>query len=265
MKKIIFVLMTLLVTSPVFAVQTVSITFTADANIISHTAAVQVHYSNPGPVKVRAFGLDLKIVGDANITAVQCVNGDYKIHPGSIVIDSGGVITSYGSCLCSKAPNAGYPLPKKATTIEMGSLGVVPADSNVLATFSIAGIGTVDINAVANAIRGGIVLDDATAAIVNVTPLTGVNLGTNVVLTCWTITECAGQPNGDATCDGAVNLGDLIALKAAFGSGAPWVGNKCCADFDHSGAVNLGDLIKLKSMFGTGGYAPSTLRQNCPL
>jgi hypothetical protein len=27
--------------------------------------------------------------------------------------------------------------------------------------------------------------------------------------TCWSAAECAGQPNGDATCDGNINLADL--------------------------------------------------------
>ncbi|MHC4867977.1 MAG: hypothetical protein ACYTEX_28225, partial [Planctomycetota bacterium] len=29
--------------------------------------------------------------------------------------------------------------------------------------------------------------------------------------TCWDPLECAGQPFGDSTCNGQVNLGDLFA------------------------------------------------------
>jgi hypothetical protein len=68
---------------------------------------------------------------------------------------------------------------------------------------------------------------------------------------------------GDADCSGAVNLGDLLRLKAAFGQSAPWSGNNCCADFNQSGGVNLGDLLVLKQYFGSSGYA-TTGNQTCP-
>jgi hypothetical protein len=91
------------------------------------------------------------------------------------------------------------------------------------------------------------------------------NLTVSVVPSCWdNVNECAGQPLGDATCDGIVNLGDLVALKAAWGQSTPWTPPFCCADFDQSGAVNLEDLITLKAGWGISGYSPSTLNQNCP-
>jgi subtilisin-like proprotein convertase family protein len=82
--------------------------------------------------------------------------------------------------------------------------------------------------------------------------------------TCWDPAECAGQPSGDATCDGNVNLADLFALKAHFGNCAPWTDPECCTDFTQDGCVNLGDLFSLKAGFGTNGYAPSTGNQSCP-
>ncbi|MHC4474638.1 MAG: DUF7901 domain-containing protein [Planctomycetota bacterium] len=82
--------------------------------------------------------------------------------------------------------------------------------------------------------------------------------------TCWDICQCAGQPSGDATCDGAVNLGDLFALKMYFGQAAPWLAPECCSDFNHDNSVNLGDLFALKMWFGTGPYAPATGSQSCP-
>jgi exo-beta-1,3-glucanase (GH17 family) len=81
---------------------------------------------------------------------------------------------------------------------------------------------------------------------------------------CWDCRECAGQPSGDATCDGSVNLGDLFALKAHFGQCAPWTDPECCADFNQDECVNLGDLFVLKTGFGTSGYSPSTGNQVCP-
>jgi hypothetical protein len=88
-----------------------------------------------------------------------------------------------------------------------------------------------------------------------------VTVGTD---TCWDPLECLGQPNGDGTCDGNVNLADLFALKAYFGACAPWADPECCSDYDHSGCVNLGDLFILKGGFGTSGYIPSTTNQTCP-
>jgi hypothetical protein len=82
--------------------------------------------------------------------------------------------------------------------------------------------------------------------------------------TCWEAAECAGQSNGDATCDGNVNLADLFALKAHFGKCAPWTDPACCADFTQDDCINLADLFALKAGFGSGPYSPSTLNQNCP-
>jgi hypothetical protein len=84
------------------------------------------------------------------------------------------------------------------------------------------------------------------------------------VISCWEAGECAGQRYGDATCDGNAALADLYALKAAFGSSAPWTDPQCCADFNHDGSVNLGDLFILKGNYGTTGSSPSTLNQDCP-
>jgi hypothetical protein len=81
---------------------------------------------------------------------------------------------------------------------------------------------------------------------------------------CWNPAECNGQPNGDATCDGNVNLADLFALKAYFGKIAPWTPPECCSDYDQSGSINLADLFALKAGFISGPYSPSTLNQDCP-
>jgi hypothetical protein len=82
--------------------------------------------------------------------------------------------------------------------------------------------------------------------------------------TCWDRCECAGQGNGDGTCNGSVDLGDLFALKAYFGKCAPWTPPECCSDYNQSGCIDLGDLFVLKANFGTGPYTPSTGNQNCP-
>ena len=83
--------------------------------------------------------------------------------------------------------------------------------------------------------------------------------------TCWDNTsQCAGQDNGDATCDGSINLADLFALKAAFGKNKGDTGYNCCADFTHDESINLADLFRLKANFGTSGYMPATSNLSCP-
>jgi hypothetical protein len=83
-------------------------------------------------------------------------------------------------------------------------------------------------------------------------------------ITCWETAECAGQPLGDSSCDGVTNLADLFDLKGYFGKSAPWTGDQCCADFDHSGTVNLADLYILKWGWKHGPFSPSSGNQNCP-
>jgi hypothetical protein len=82
--------------------------------------------------------------------------------------------------------------------------------------------------------------------------------------TCWDASACAGQPYGDATCDGAINLADLFALKIYWAQVAPWVDPECCADFSRDGKVSLADIFELKAGFGTSGYSPSIGNQLCP-
>ncbi|MHC4657994.1 MAG: dockerin type I repeat-containing protein [Planctomycetota bacterium] len=82
--------------------------------------------------------------------------------------------------------------------------------------------------------------------------------------TCWSSYECAGQPFGDATCNGVVNIDDLSALQAAWGMSGPYAAPYCCADFTQDGQVNLDDLAALKAGWGGSGHIPSTGSQSCP-
>ncbi|MHC4111740.1 MAG: hypothetical protein ACYSUY_11745 [Planctomycetota bacterium] len=81
---------------------------------------------------------------------------------------------------------------------------------------------------------------------------------------CWDEVECPCQPYGDATCDGSINLGDLLALKADFGKCAPWTASECCSDYNHDGCVDLSELYILKANWGWHDCRPSTGNQTCP-
>jgi len=82
--------------------------------------------------------------------------------------------------------------------------------------------------------------------------------------TCWDMSECAGQSLGDATCDGAIDFSDLLAMKASFSLTKGQSGYNCCADLNHDDTVNFVDLAILKTNFASGGHTPATGQQTCP-
>ena len=77
-----------------------------------------------------------------------------------------------------------------------------------------------------------------------------------ILPSCWDPNECPCQSIGDATCDGAVNLADLMALRRSFGKNCCESGYDACADFDQNCEINLGDLLILKQGWGTTGCTP---------
>jgi hypothetical protein len=82
--------------------------------------------------------------------------------------------------------------------------------------------------------------------------------------TCWDPLECAGQPLGDATCDGTINFADLGPLKISFFKSKGQPGYNCCADFTRDGVVNFADLSPIKINFFTGPHNPATGNLRCP-
>jgi hypothetical protein len=117
-------------------------------------------------------------------------------------------------------------------------------------------------------LRGGAV--GSTFETVNVPAPPGTRV-TFAVPTCWDLTECGGQPQGDFTCDGDVNLADLGAIRNAWGTdkdvdprGTGPGEYNCCADSNHDGLVNLTDLGDIRTGWGTTGHTPATGEQDCP-
>jgi len=84
------------------------------------------------------------------------------------------------------------------------------------------------------------------------------------VNTCWDRNECAGQDNGDVSCDGNVNFIDLGLLKVSFFAIKGQANYNCCADFNQDEAVNFIDLGIMKVSFFTSGHSPATGNQSCP-
>ncbi|MBN1391535.1 MAG: PASTA domain-containing protein, partial [Sedimentisphaerales bacterium] len=115
-----------------------------------------------GPNTVRAFGLDITVSGDANITAMDMVSTDYRIFPGQIEIVEGEV-TDYGT------PYAADDLGDGTLTVEMGSLYAAddpckqnpPPASGTLFTFQfVCGDDESVLTVAENVARGGVVMED---------------------------------------------------------------------------------------------------------
>jgi hypothetical protein len=218
---------------------------------------------------VRAIALEITLSGNGEIADVNCLSKDFGFHIylGSIDIDSGGEVDDYGTCRCDGGKYPETPDEVNIMTVEMASLyekGVEqdPCKIADLVSFMVTGDGDVCVSIEENEIRAGIVMERAAEEFdVNLPAAVCVTV---TVPTCWEASECAGQPNGDATCDGEVNLDDLARLKAAWGMSGPYTSPHCCADFTQDDSVNLDDLAALKAVWGGPGITPSTDVQDCP-
>jgi len=272
MKKILFALVALMFAVPAMADVDISIAQVDDTN------EVIISITSTETNLVRAYALDIQLGpngGDSNdphILEVTALNPGYWVFPGTIQINVDGQVTNPGSPVGEYGDLPSDTLggiDSNGVTVELASLyagdGNEPGQNGALLSVKVSDDACINITAnVSRAGASGVVMEDPDEVVV-------VNLPDELCidvadeeLTCWLGTECAGQPVGDATCDGAVNLGDLLALKAAWGQAAPWTAPYCCADFNQSGAVNLGDLLILKANWGSSGLLPATKNQICP-
>lgn len=259
MNKSIVCLVVVLLASPTWAAVTITCTpGPGDCN-------VTIGYINGEADPVRGFGLDID-TGEANVVAVQCVNADYYVHPGSIEIDASGTVTAWGQCICSGYAGTQSGLDEPNVTIEMVSNYVgeanEPCSTGDLAIITVEVTCTVEVNE--NTILGGVVMEDPNQNPTVIMPPPVAVPCTGEGPYCTDAGECGGHSLGDGTCDGNINLADLFALKAAFGNCAPWTGLICCSDYDNSNCINLADLFTLKQGFGTTGHTPATGNQTCP-
>lgn len=138
----------------------------AGINIIatSDSNTVTISYSGSDSNNlISGFSLDISTDSNdlARISYVNGISTDYYFYPHSIMINSDGTVSDYGSCLVDASTESAN---QKGITVEMSSLykGETnePGTSGDLATFKVSNNCTVTI--VANDARGGIVLEDAT-------------------------------------------------------------------------------------------------------
>ena len=163
MKKLVILLAMLLIASPAMAVVTVTAACD-DAN-----GVVTVSYTTDGEI-VRAFALDVTVSDGNAIENVTNLSSDYYIAPGSVDIDDGAIEDGGDIVASDDFPGTLGGEGTSGVTIEMASLYAdgepAPGTSGDLFSFEVdTAFDVEDCVALAlNSIRGGIVLENASAA-----------------------------------------------------------------------------------------------------
>ncbi len=157
MKKILLALAILLIANPAWAGLTIEAAQVDDSN----TVRITYDMDDTDPNLPRAFALEISLDNDANIGPVTYVNPDFHVYPGSIVI-TGGVVTDQGTPVAESDVSS--------MIVEMGSLYAAedpchtspPAENGILLDFKVDNDTDCNVSLVANAIRGGVVMEDTT-------------------------------------------------------------------------------------------------------
>jgi hypothetical protein len=258
MKKLMFVTVLLLLASPALA----RVDITADAN----GGTVYVYYSMPASDTnlPRAFGLDITCkktagsnVNEPNILSIGDLNPDFNIYPGSIVINTDGIITDLGTPVNSDQGLAG-PNDSNGMTVELASLYApvtpgspnAPPSSGLLFSFVVDRNCTVNISG--NAARGNVVMESLS---ISADPNYG---AATVVCAC----------SGDVDDNGWITLTDVLdvyGLILANGGNSVPRGNvnfKECADMDYNDWITLTDVLDVYGIYlANGGASVRTLCQ----
>ena len=120
MKKAVFLLMAILMTSSAMGGVDITCSAVSDGNM----AVITISYNANGEA-IRAIALDVTLDGEATFIDVNCVNSDFTMYPGNINIAGDGTINDDGSCLCDNSyPGTLGGLDTNGVTIEMASLHV---------------------------------------------------------------------------------------------------------------------------------------------
>ena len=265
MKKIIFALVIGMLTNPVLAAVSISVT-----DLGGGKAAIE--YS--GTELVRAFALDI-MVDAGNIDAISDFavgddNNGYGIFPANfsrhITVDpttgevSDWAIEGYNPVADADDPGALGGLGTNGITIEMGSLYDTKAPPLAGQLCVITCSEACNVTVTPNATRGNVVLEDATEAVVDLAGATAVPVGAVAVGSiagpraaewlsvgqpaCWlNPRHCHGDADGQSQGPQKfwVSTNDLDILIAAWNKPYAEIGGQTingvpliCADFDHA-------------------------------
>ncbi len=234
MRKIIFVLATLVFAAPALAGVTICTQTSGNEVTLTYDASAEAEL-------VRAFALDITVQG-ATITGVKNPNPSYNIYPGSIVIDENtGDIIDDGTPVGDASQYEGTlgGLNTTGITIEMGSLyadgETPPAKTGDIITLVLSGPGTVTV--AENVIRGGVVMEDP-------------DVSSNSSFDCG----CLGDLNGDDQID----LDDLMTMSGILlQAGSPFVVDvppaPAAADMNGDDQVDLDDLMTMSGILLQAG------------
>jgi hypothetical protein len=272
MRKIIFVMVAAMLTSPVWAAVSINVT-----NLDDGRAAIE--YS--GTERVRAFALDITVDAGAieaiSGFAVGDDNNGYGIFPANfsrhITVDpttgevSDWAIEGYTPVADADDPGALGGLGTSGITIEMGSLYSTKAPPLAGTLCILTCSEACNMTVTLNATRGNVVLEDASEAVVDLAGATAKPVGAAVPVVpvgsfigtqadqwmsvgqpaCWVASLNPRQCHGDA--DGQsqgpqkfwVSTNDLDILIAAWNKTYEEIGGQTingvpliCADFDHA-------------------------------
>jgi hypothetical protein len=239
MKKVLCVLLALIAV-PAMAANVVitGVEGTAGAN-----KTLTIGYNSGTGTLPCAFGLDLQLSDPTALVSATVASGNkFWVYPGSIQITN-GVVTALGTPFAvPEAPG----VITNGKTIEMGALYTRsnPSDPNkplaagdlVVLTFSKTCTVTVGLNST----RGGVVLEDTTAATISGGPFT---------ITISTVCK------GDANADGKISSGDISALVAFLSPAykntsppytcTPIPAGKAGLDANGDGKISSGDISAL--------------------
>jgi hypothetical protein len=263
MRKIFFVLVMAMLTTPVWAVVTITATNLGEG-------VVAIDYSSDETELVRAFALDITVdagtIDAISDFAVGDDNNGYGIFPANfsryITVDpatgevSDWSVAGYSPVADGNDPGALGGLGTNGITIEMGSLYDTKAPATQGRLCVVACSETCLLTVTTNATRGNVVLEDVSEAAMDLTGATNVQItiGATGSYTgpqmdewiavgkpdCWCASINPRQCHGDA--DGAseglnkywVSTNDLDILIAAWNKPLESLtGNQICADFDH--------------------------------
>jgi len=263
MRKTFFVLVVVMLTTPVWAAVTITATDLGEG-------VVAIDYSSDGTMLVRAFALDITVdagtIDAISDFAVGDDNNGYGIFPGNfsryITVDpatgevSDWSVAGYSPVADGNDPGALGGPGTNGITIEMGSLydTKAPATQGRLCTVTCSE--TCLLTVTTNATRGNVVLEDASEATVDLTGATNVQITIGAIASytgpqmdewvavgkpdCWCANINPRQCYGDA--DGAsegeqkywVSINDVNILAGAWNKPLESLtGNQICADFDH--------------------------------
>jgi hypothetical protein len=266
MKKIIIVLAVLALAAPALAGVTLHCELKAPKAGVTDANVVVTYDATSEPNLVRAYALGVSVNNGAVIKAIAgykkglstSSNKGYGIFPGTIVIDAGGNVLSWGTPVADAGdPDGPGQLGSGSIVTEQGSLysgvGNEPAKSGKLFSFTVDKNCAVTI--VENALRGGIVMES------------GNRLGEKGGCNC---PVCVG--NADDPLNQIINKADItsIAVYLANNATSPlWrvlstdVNYDPHKDVDKNGIVNKADITAVAVLLANNA-APPLWKVNCP-